>query len=333
VRGHRPVVQLLLEAGANPNTADNHGQTPLFLALKLGKLDLVRTLIEGGGDVNLQSRSGFSLLHDAVKRGDVALTRLILTLGPDLDARTVDGWTPLIAAVQKDLEIVRLLLNAGADVNAASRFGYTSLQRAAAQNKADVVKLLLERGADVHAVDAAGKSAIDFAETAKSDEVISLLTSVVAASPKPNRPQRDDVSASFSMLETGLELAEHAMGGAIALGGVRFGGGEGTSAADAVVIHASSIHFGVTAEYEYLKRVFGQRQPTDRVDGVAQSPPKPGCWKLVGVACVREGGRSLDRAEILLPDGGKRSVFFDISSFFDEDNCLPIFMAHAMMDR
>ena len=47
--GHKHVVQLLLDRGAEPNMVDQNGITPLSYALQIGHMDVVNILTENGG--------------------------------------------------------------------------------------------------------------------------------------------------------------------------------------------------------------------------------------------------------------------------------------------
>ena len=50
-RGHKDVVQLLLDRGAQPNMADQTGATPLSYAFKNNGMDIANILTENGGTV------------------------------------------------------------------------------------------------------------------------------------------------------------------------------------------------------------------------------------------------------------------------------------------
>ena len=62
-KGHRDVVQLLLDKGANPNKATRTGATSLHWAAHSGHKNVVQLLLERGADPNLASISGWTPLH------------------------------------------------------------------------------------------------------------------------------------------------------------------------------------------------------------------------------------------------------------------------------
>jgi hypothetical protein len=56
------VAKLLIEGGANVNARDEMGNTPLMLAVGMGKVRLVRVLLAEGADVNAINSKGISVL-------------------------------------------------------------------------------------------------------------------------------------------------------------------------------------------------------------------------------------------------------------------------------
>jgi len=79
-------------------------------------------------------------------------------------------------------------------------------------------------------------------------------------------------------------------------------GGPGDTPATAVVISgAPNSRVGIDAEYYYLGKIYGQ----PNVD-----------WKLKRQSVIHEKGKVYDRLDLELKDGGKKTVFFDITEFF-----------------
>ena len=172
--GHRKIVQILLEHGAQ---AGEYGSA-MPVAFKHGHLDLVRLLLENGVDINTLGEGDLgTALQNASFKGQEAVVQLLLENGADVNASGVEGkGTALRSASSKGQEaVVRLLLEHGADVNAPGRGFGTALQAASHHNYIGVVRLLLDQGADVDAPGEMYGTALQAASYHDSVEIVRLL--------------------------------------------------------------------------------------------------------------------------------------------------------------
>jgi ankyrin repeat protein len=174
--GHIEVVQLLLGADANVNSATNTGATPLNIAAHEGYTEVVRLLLGACANVNTARNDGATPLHSAAVHGHAEVVQLLLGAGANVNSATNDGLTPLyIAAGKGHTAVVQLLLGAGANVNSATNDGATPLFIAALQGHTEVVQLLLGAGADVNTADNDGVTPLYFAVLQGHAEVVQLL--------------------------------------------------------------------------------------------------------------------------------------------------------------
>ena len=125
--GHRDVVNLLLDRGADPNKADIFGLTPLHEAAKRGHKNVVRILLERGGDPNRVDMWGRTPLHRAAWNG---------------------MESPLYPSLGYHKEVIQMLHQGGAELNVKDRKGATPLHNAIKQGDRDVVQVLLDAGAN-----------------------------------------------------------------------------------------------------------------------------------------------------------------------------------------
>ncbi|KAH8780344.1 ankyrin repeat-containing domain protein, partial [Hyaloscypha finlandica] len=65
VSGHVNVIKLLLEKGANVDTADEGGQTPLHQASMIRHIDVIKLLLDKGANVNAVNGARQTPLHRA----------------------------------------------------------------------------------------------------------------------------------------------------------------------------------------------------------------------------------------------------------------------------
>jgi ankyrin repeat protein len=141
----------------NPNLSSLRGpagETPLMMAALYGDAALVKTLLDAGADPNVANDAGATALMRAVE--DLEKTRLLVEHGAYVKVASDNHRTPLLIAssIRGNRDVVAYLLDHGA--NASDRapavpVATTALTEAAKQGDAAIMSLLIERGADVAA--------------------------------------------------------------------------------------------------------------------------------------------------------------------------------------
>jgi ankyrin repeat protein len=147
------MVETLVKAGANANTAVAEGETPLMTAARSGSVAVVKVLLAHGADVKAKEGwRGQDALTWAAGEGHLGAAQVLIENGADVNAQSKDGYTPLaFAARQGHLEVVRLLVGSGANVNDTTKPGPGALALAIHNSHWDIAGLLLEKGADANA--------------------------------------------------------------------------------------------------------------------------------------------------------------------------------------
>jgi ribosomal protein L19E len=113
--GHVDVVQTLLAAGANIDTADFKGRRALGIAVSRGHADLMQTLLDAGANVNAVDADGMTALILAAYKGRTDMVEKLLEAGSNIDAKNHDGFTALMIAIGVgQVDVVRALFAAGA---------------------------------------------------------------------------------------------------------------------------------------------------------------------------------------------------------------------------
>jgi len=143
-----PLIQKMLEGGANPNAVVNN--TP-------------RSRNRGGSPRIVFA----SALMRAAFAGDLELSKLLLAHGADPHAVSSDGESMLEAAAglafingyheeksgAERLELVKILVDKGEDLNWADNYGITPLMAASNRGDVPLIQYLVAKGADMGAYD------------------------------------------------------------------------------------------------------------------------------------------------------------------------------------
>ena len=106
-----PLLETLIELGADPFIANVDGDSPLMVAAGVGvysqgespglpeeSADAVKILLELGAPVNDVDKNGETAMHGPAWRGSNEAALLLLSAGAKLDVRNSRGWMPLTIA-------------------------------------------------------------------------------------------------------------------------------------------------------------------------------------------------------------------------------------------
>ena len=166
--GHKEVIKLLLENGADVNIGAHYNLTAADLAMQRNHNEVVELLVSKGADI--------SPLHIALYMKDEAKAMSLIESGADVNKRTPYGTTPLDRTVNAGLQdIVELLIANGADVNSKDNWDWTPLHSAAAEGHRELAELLTTKGANVNARDGGGRTPLWYAQNQGYTEIVELL--------------------------------------------------------------------------------------------------------------------------------------------------------------
>jgi cytohesin len=161
--GRRDIFDLLIQCGADANTPDKGGYTPLYFAVHNDDLDYLKILIAHGAKVDTKCTGGETALMSGAITGRTEAVKLLLEAGANINAKNDNGQTALHLPLdirnsdykkyKLSKDTLELLLAKGADVNLKDKDGRTPLHLAAESADGDIVKLLLDKGVEVNAKD------------------------------------------------------------------------------------------------------------------------------------------------------------------------------------
>jgi len=148
-----PLIEKLLEAGANPNALVNNTPrarmragsprivfaTALMRAAFAGDLELVKLLLAYEADPTIISKDGETMVEAAASLG------------------FINGYQKGKSEAER-LQVVKLFVELGADVNQADDYGITPLMAAANLGLTSIIQYLVDVGADLGAYDLGKKN-------------------------------------------------------------------------------------------------------------------------------------------------------------------------------
>ncbi|KDO18723.1 hypothetical protein SPRG_15513 [Saprolegnia parasitica CBS 223.65] len=141
------ILSMLLAAGANVDSASDHGHTALYLAAMLGSVEILQLLVAHGANVAhiVETPVPTTAVAMASVQGHAAAVRYLLEMGAPIDIPDANGATALFCACELgNIEFVRALVeHTDCDINAADNDGNTPLHAACWHGFTDVVSYLL----------------------------------------------------------------------------------------------------------------------------------------------------------------------------------------------
>ncbi|XP_023319394.1 ankyrin-1-like [Trichogramma pretiosum] len=162
-RGHTRVAASLLESGADPNLANNLGQTPLHVVCNRPDRDSARIFLNASEavnravQVNVQDRLGNTPLHLAAECSNARAIKTLLRRGARPNLVNRHGLTTLHVICKRDCDDDDLLkiffktinkIHATVQIDARDNLGETPLHVAVSLGHKKLINLLLRYGAD-----------------------------------------------------------------------------------------------------------------------------------------------------------------------------------------
>lgn len=179
-------IKLLVSADALVNVRRNDGNTPIHLAAWTGNLQVLEILVSTTSDsdiltvLNERNQYGETPLHIATRAGHAAMCKAVIASGSKVNAFRSDGWAPIHLAW--NLQVLQVLIDQGCDVELRSRQGSTALHVAAENRNYEGARELLTAGANVDAFDGYGRTPLTIAMNMGDEVFVRILVEAGANS-------------------------------------------------------------------------------------------------------------------------------------------------------
>jgi hypothetical protein len=178
-----------LDDGLDPDFIADRIGTGLMIAAWRGDIPMMELLVERGADVNKSNELGEQALMHASWRGQAAAVKWLLAKGARINGDPMQ-WSALHYAVFAGHgEVAQLLLDNGADINARSTNGSSVLMMAVYEGHEDLVRQLLTRGADVGVKNDRGDGALAWAFKFKRLAIARMVASPQEFASAANLPK------------------------------------------------------------------------------------------------------------------------------------------------
>jgi ankyrin repeat protein len=174
------MVKFLLDNGADPNFVDNR-TTPAYAAAETGNVKIMTLLLDSGAKFSVPESliTKETPLHIAAKFNKSEMVDFLIKNGIDVNSKAIYNNTPLHSAIgtHKDcLETIKILIKNKADLSLKGRSKNTPLHIAVINKKPGVAKLLLENGAPLDIKNRKGQTPVDIVES--NDEYKKIMKDV-----------------------------------------------------------------------------------------------------------------------------------------------------------
>lgn len=177
MKGYLPICRCLLKNGADLDSKNEEEQTPLHLAAKFGRTNIVRELVkQDKNSVNDEDENSNTALHLAALAGHAKVAEVLIEMGADVAARNDSLWTPLDCAAAKGwMKTAKCLLEADSPIDPMDKAKTTPLHLASRYGHTDVVQLLIDWDADVEQRDSDGFNCLDLAIDNNNQDTASAI--------------------------------------------------------------------------------------------------------------------------------------------------------------
>ena len=171
------VCQVLIDAGADIETKDVEGHSPLHFACRSGSLDIVKLLVRAGAGVRVMDYEGHTCLTIAASCGHTETVRYLVGLKEvEVDyADDEDGTALHLAADNNHADVVQVLIDAGADIEVKDDRGRSPLLWSCSSGSLAVAKLLVRAGAGFGVTDNYGDTCLTIAAYRGHTETVRYL--------------------------------------------------------------------------------------------------------------------------------------------------------------
>lgn len=156
-------IKAFLKFGANPNELNIHGDSPILIACRRNRPDIVRCLLEAGVDANIVDINGNTPLINAIRYFCIETAKLLIDAGVDLSLTGCDKSPLHFAVLSNSCVFIDIFKNAKVDLNEIAGTGETLINRLVYDNNTKGLCFFIKSGANVNAIGKDKRTALHIA--------------------------------------------------------------------------------------------------------------------------------------------------------------------------
>ncbi|KAI1362879.1 ankyrin repeat-containing domain protein [Xylaria arbuscula] len=191
-------IEKLLELHADVNLFPTGGESPVQIAVRKGRQNIVEILVKNGAKLDYRDKNDRGVLSHAVFYKSLDLVPYLLQQ-PDVDIDQEDefGRTPLIYATMHGSMIISRILARKPKIDVQDRWGKTALTYAVNRDYGLLVSMLIASHADPLIQDIRGRDALYWAALQPNSNTFALvLENMVKRNAPPSRFQHAIIAAT-----------------------------------------------------------------------------------------------------------------------------------------
>ena len=236
--GNLYYAKTLIENGANINTQDNFGNTPLHSASYYCRSEIVKLLIDKGSELktNLEGESPLEIVNSSpdIPEKQDTLSVLLSKIGFQMCLEKLNNQNDLISLLTKQqtlielygsillfnaitnnqIDLVKFLLMHGVDPNAKDTTGFAPLHQASFDNRPRIVEILLKNNADINSTNNKLQTPLHLAA---EHECLDALKVLVKYNPQLTKDINDETPVDVANKKNQSEAMKEIMKGLILL--------------------------------------------------------------------------------------------------------------------
>jgi len=171
------LINLLVELGADISLPTGAGWTPVYVAALCHHVDAVAKLVELGASLYTADSDGWTIAHRAARRDDANLICMLSKYHVKIDStEDISGATPVYFAAESNCKNALIaLLDQGVNFEIPNKYSETPLHVATENGFVMIMSILLDHGANHEATNADGKTPLVTAAENDQLEAVTLL--------------------------------------------------------------------------------------------------------------------------------------------------------------